>query len=206
MNKPSFFSRLFRTAAKAEADPAPLTKSDESTQTEVDAEDSKLVRDLLDRSFKIGLNLAQPKKKYTTIHEAIEANDVQGVQDLLDQGVDPCQRDDYERTPLGLAVKKNFPDIITVLVKAGVPVDYRNDENNTSLYVAVEGGKLQSVNVLLAAGADINAHNRTRRTALHMAVDLYSWYPEMVACCWMLALTWAPATRMVILRSTACKI
>ncbi|MDR1590398.1 MAG: ankyrin repeat domain-containing protein [Puniceicoccales bacterium] len=106
-------------------------------------------------------------------HQAVEHNDVTKIEDLIATGEIIrylAEKDDYDRTPLRLAVDRGNIPILLRLLQIGDDVDTRDNQWKTPLMAAIGDGNPEIIEILLDAGADVDARDVNRRTVLMMAV------------------------------------
>ena len=101
--------------------------------------------------------------------DAIKAGDTAGVRVLIDTRVDVNAAEADGTTPLHLAVDRDAPDIVQMLVRAGANVKAANRYGATPLWLASVNGNARTMAMLLEAGADASAANAEGETALMVA-------------------------------------
>lgn len=104
------------------------------------------------------------EKSDTEFHEAVAANDLQKVKDLIAEGVDIHHIGDWGCTPLEYAIELGFLDIVSVLLSAGA-----NPEFGVNIYplsLAVQTRQVDIVSALIEAGADVNQDLEHSHTVL----------------------------------------
>ncbi|XP_061495077.1 ankyrin repeat domain-containing protein 54 isoform X2 [Rhineura floridana] len=87
------------------------------------------------------------------LREAANSNDLETVQQLLEDGVDPCAADDKGRTALHFASCNGNDSIVQLLLDHGADPNQRDGLGNTPLHL----------------GARVDALDRAGRTPLHLA-------------------------------------
>ncbi|XP_033018036.1 ankyrin repeat domain-containing protein 54 isoform X2 [Lacerta agilis] len=87
------------------------------------------------------------------LREASNSNDLETVQQLLEDGVDPCAADDKGRTALHFASCNGNDSIVHLLLDHGADPNQRDGLGNTPLHL----------------GARVDALDRAGRTPLHLA-------------------------------------
>ncbi|XP_056136571.1 double zinc ribbon and ankyrin repeat-containing protein 1 [Lampris incognitus] len=95
------------------------------------------------------------------------------VQQLIDEGANPCCHGNDGHPALVVAVMNSRHDVLPVLVQRGADVNQQSGRmNNTALHVAASLGSkgLQSVEVLLSCKASISRMNVRGQTAFDLAV------------------------------------
>jgi protein disulfide-isomerase-like protein len=98
--------------------------------------------------------------------------DLERIEELVGKGQDVDEKEKtYGTTCLMLAAEKNFPDLITYLVKRGAKLDIENASGNTALIKAAEFGKMDALRALVEAGASLSHRNKAGKTAHQIAVE-----------------------------------
>ncbi|ELV11709.1 Ankyrin repeat domain-containing protein 54 [Tupaia chinensis] len=87
------------------------------------------------------------------LRDSANANDVETVQQLLEDGADPCAADDKGRTALHFASCNGNDQIVQLLLDHGADPNQRDGLGNTPLHL----------------GARVDALDRAGRTPLHLA-------------------------------------
>ena len=103
---------------------------------------------------------------------ALEREDLERAQQLLDQGADINAR--FIRaegfTSLMMAVKKkNNANRVAWLLERGADPDVGNFSGRTALHLAARDGRAEHVRLLLAAGASVNVRDERGDTPLQYA-------------------------------------
>jgi ankyrin repeat protein len=107
----------------------------------------------------------------TALHWAVENDDADAVQMLLDSGAVADAKDRYGLTPLYYASSNGNAAIIRELLKAGANPNIANKEGDTALMAAARAGNADAINELLGHDAAVNAKDGlTQQTALMWAV------------------------------------
>ncbi|CAI9744090.1 ankyrin-3-like isoform X22 [Octopus vulgaris] len=93
---------------------------------------------------------------------------------LVSSGANVNKQDSGGSTPLHLAVRKNYEDVVKVLLNSkennNLQVNQQNNEGWTALHLACELGQTNIVELLLQQnGTDVNAVTENGWTALHFA-------------------------------------
>lgn len=99
------------------------------------------------------------------LDDAVRAGNVDHVELLLTSGADPNKRSPYD-SPLHLASRLGFPDIVAELVKAGADVELPGYGGARPLHAAVLAGQAKAASALLERGAKVDALNNIGRTPL----------------------------------------
>ncbi|XP_043824004.1 ankyrin repeat domain-containing protein 54 [Dromiciops gliroides] len=103
------------------------------------------------------------------LREAANANDLETVQQLLEDGVDPCTADDKGRTALHFASCNGNDQIVQLLLDHGADANQRDGLGNTPLHLAACTNHVPVITTLLRGGARVDALDRAGRTPLHLA-------------------------------------
>ena len=104
-----------------------------------------------------------------TLFDAIDAGNLERVQQLLDEGVDLQVLDRTGSTPLHRAARAGHADIGRALLADGAEVNSGTPEGTTPLHAAVRGGHAEITEVLLSAGADVLSKESFGDTPLPVA-------------------------------------
>lgn len=96
------------------------------------------------------------------LHYAVEKNDYELIEDLIEQGADINAVDEDYYTPLRKAMESDDihrwnKEVIKLLIEKGADVNFNGIDGSTPLYRAVIGGCHETAKLLIAHGADINA-------------------------------------------------
>jgi ankyrin repeat protein len=121
----------------------------------------------------------------TALHQAVLADDLDGVRRLLAAGADARAANRLGVTPLQLAAVNGNAGIARLLLAAGAPVNAVLPEGETILMTAARTGRVELLSLLLDHGADVNAREK--------------WYGE-TALIWAAAENHADAVRLLIAR------
>ncbi|XP_077195603.1 ankyrin repeat domain-containing protein 54 isoform X2 [Paroedura picta] len=103
------------------------------------------------------------------LREAANANDLETVQQLLEDGADPCAADDKGRTALHFASCNGNDHIVQLLLDHGANPNQRDGLGNTPLHLAACTNHVPVITILLHGGARVDAVDRAGRTPLHLA-------------------------------------
>lgn len=115
----------------------------------------------------------------TALFHATFGNYIDLVKTLLSNGADPNSAAD-EGTPLHVACKKGFIDIINLLIASKADVNAKGDLMKTPLHKAVGESRMDVAQILVGKGANINAKTSTGVESIHLAcaenaTDLALW-------------------------------
>lgn len=98
--------------------------------------------------------------------KAVESNDVQKIQELLQSGIDINAKDKDGWTPLMYAASKKATDIAKILIEAGADLNATDNCGWTALMDAVDRNSIDIVRLLIDAGADLDTKNNSETTAI----------------------------------------
>ncbi|XP_030176440.1 ankyrin repeat domain-containing protein 54 isoform X1 [Lynx canadensis] len=87
------------------------------------------------------------------LRDSANANDVETVQQLLEDGTDPCAADDKGRTALHFASCNGNDRIVQLLLDHGADPNQRDGLGNTPLHLGTPGGTVPATAAKLAHGA-----------------------------------------------------
>jgi hypothetical protein len=107
----------------------------------------------------------------TALTAAIDAQDAELVEQMLERRADPMLRDGRGRSPLALAALRGHPRIVEMLLRAGARVDARGDDGLPPLSAAVMTDRIAVVDLLIARGVDPSARDRSGRPPLVLAAQ-----------------------------------
>ena len=146
------------------------TRTTVTLQEAVRAGDRAAVRAALARRPS---DAAKPGPDGTTpLHWAVQRDDLDIVDALLEAGADARAANRYGATPLYVACQNGNAAIIGRLLKAGADARSASPDGETMLMTAARTGKVEAVRLLLAHGADPTAREQSRgQTALMWAAS-----------------------------------
>jgi ankyrin repeat protein len=115
----------------------------------------------------------------TPLHQAVQQNDLKGVDALVKRGADVKAATRYGVTPIGLAALNGNAAILRRLLDAGADPNTTMPAGETALMTAARTGNRDAVALLLDRKANVNATDTVRsQTALMWAVTEN--HPEVV--------------------------
>ena len=95
----------------------------------------------------------------SNLRDTVISNHIEQVKDLISNGVnvDDTGGSDYG-SPLHVAARKGYCEIITLLLDAGADINLKNEDMGaTPLMIAVDAGQPEAVISLLKRGADLHS-------------------------------------------------
>ncbi len=95
-----------------------------------------------------------------TIKEAIKA---------LEAGADVNAKGEYERTPLYIATKHGYTDVVRLLIDNGANVNSADEYGSTPLMEAAWRGYTDIAELLIKKNAEVNHRDENERTPLYLA-------------------------------------
>jgi ankyrin repeat protein len=106
--------------------------------------------------------------------DAVYDNNIDIVNDLIEKGVNVNAKNEIERSALLIAItkklyveKKNYTDIIKLLIKSGADVNEIDRHKVSLLMKAIENDNDKDIiDILIKAGADVNKLDKYNNTAL----------------------------------------
>ncbi|KAG8255654.1 hypothetical protein J6590_087734 [Homalodisca vitripennis] len=108
---------------------------------------------------------------FPLLHQFVNIHFVSGVELLLKKGADLNYQDKEGRSPLHIAVCRQYIDITQMLLNKGAVVDIRNEEGETPLFCAV------NMKLLFRQGANVNLKCHVcrplHRDAVKMNEDIF---------------------------------
>lgn len=115
---------------------------------------------------------AVEKNDKTSIYLATEGNSYEALPALVSHGSKELldRSDRYGNTPLHIAAKKGYLNIVQFLLDEGGIIDQKNEEEQTPLHLAAEEGRTKVVRELLKRSKQLaNNEDEDSNTPLHLA-------------------------------------
>ncbi|HJN89669.1 MAG TPA: ankyrin repeat domain-containing protein [Verrucomicrobiota bacterium] len=103
------------------------------------------------------------------LYEAAGSSDLAVIRQLLANGADTNERNQFGRTPLHRAADEDRIEVVRLLLANGSDVNARDCRGSTPLIAAAEFASLPVLELLVEAGADVATGNQYGRSALHNA-------------------------------------
>jgi ankyrin repeat protein len=104
-----------------------------------------------------------------TLFSAVDANCLDLVTTLLDEGASVDARDRLGARPLSHAARSGHLQMVDLLLAHGAPIDARNLAGSTALYLAAEGSHIAIAQRLIERGADVKLSGRSGITPIAAA-------------------------------------
>lgn len=105
------------------------------------------------------------------LHKMAAYGDLVEVTAMLEDGLDPDERDEAGRTALMYAADGGHVEVMQALLDAGADVNASDEAGQTALMYGIPLGLPPVPKLLIEAGADVNAADEFGKTALHEAVS-----------------------------------
>ncbi|WP_341814104.1 ankyrin repeat domain-containing protein [Wolbachia endosymbiont (group A) of Nomada flava] len=102
---------------------------------------------------------------------AVVSRELNEIKNLISQGANLEAKYGDGSTPLHIASRNNYLDVLEYLVKSGANLEAKNRYGRTPLFIASWNGHLDIVKYLVENGANIEAQDAYNRKPLHIAVD-----------------------------------
>lgn len=106
---------------------------------------------------------------WTTLQNAVMSHNIQQIHALFEAGDDINCENEHKDTPLIIATRCGYINIMEILIEAGADVDCNNGNRHTALHIAAIYKRQNAVQLLVKSGADVNKIDMNGETALHIA-------------------------------------
>jgi ankyrin repeat protein len=123
----------------------------------------------LSRRFETAKPQITAIERSQTLFSAVDANCLDLVSRLLDEGVSVDARDRLGARPLSHAARSGHLQMVDLLLAHGAPIDARNLAGSTALYLAAEGSHIAIAQRLIERGADVKLSGRSGITPIAAA-------------------------------------
>jgi ankyrin repeat protein len=115
----------------------------------------------LSRRYEIAKPQITAMEVSLTLFSAVDANCIDLVTRLLDEGASVDARDRLGARPLSHAARSGHLQMVELLLARGAPIDARNLAGATALYFAAEGSHISIAQRLIERGADVKLTGRS---------------------------------------------
>jgi len=123
--------------------------------------------DLLITGFEAADHFVPPRATIDDLLEAVDADDMSRIQNLLNEGLDVNGMNEQGWSALMIAASKGRMDILRLLIENGAALDLKNHQGGqTALIFAAHWGHVEVVRYLIAKGANLNMQMDDGWTAL----------------------------------------
>ena len=125
----------------------------------------------------LGLTNVMLSVKCSTIFEAVEMDNIEAIDSLLNSGENIEKTDKCGKTALMLACDSSCTkmNLVEILLKNGANPNAKDSKGNTSLMFTAKhcgnGSTLKVIKTLIAYGADVNAVNDSKENCLHFVTN-----------------------------------
>jgi outer membrane protein OmpA-like peptidoglycan-associated protein len=112
--------------------------------------------------------LPQSKVNHKVIHDLVREGDVRAIEYIIgkkEKDIDIDLKDNYDYTPLHLAVRAGNLDIAKLLISVSANVNNIDSFGDSPLMDAVKNGDTDMVRLLLCSGADATLENKDSMSA-----------------------------------------
>ncbi|KAJ9134292.1 hypothetical protein NKR23_g10251 [Pleurostoma richardsiae] len=145
-------------------------------------DDTALMREVvLSRNFEID-SVVDDHHGWNSLMLASYAGRKEQARLLLEAGADPDHRDLCRNSPLIIAAREEFREVLVELIRHGADTEQRDGRGYTAAMVAARFGNADVLEALLQKGADVDAALPNGRTALHIAAA--TGQPAIVCLLW----------------------
>lgn len=104
----------------------------------------------------------------TLLHEAVRNRNLEVAKKCIEEGMDPNIKNNDGLTPLHIAAKSGYVELMEYLIN-DLTLNVRTNEGNTALYLAILHGHKEASRLLLQHGADIHIKGSDGFLPLHIA-------------------------------------
>ena len=123
-----------------------------------------------EKALSCGADVNKLINNATCLHYAVEENDSEMIDFLLNHGANVCLTDHLGRTPLFLAAVRGLSEVLPKLAKSNpAALEMKANSGNNPLITAASYNFTQVVQTLVQAGANVNVTNKFGQTPLMFA-------------------------------------
>jgi len=91
--------------------------------------------------------------------DAVRANDIDKLKDLIASGLDVNIKDKDGNTPLHIAAMHNYDDVAVILIQNGADINAKDNYGETPLFTAIRFASPDVASLLISNKADIDTSN-----------------------------------------------
>lgn len=127
----------------------------------------------LESALKSGdsVNAQESRDRYTPLHIAAMAGNVDAVKFILANGGNVDGVDEDGRTALMMCLYRSQGPAALALIEGNASLEIRDRENKTALMFAAQNGQVEAINAMVKHHANLDAQNHNGATALMFAAD-----------------------------------
>lgn len=132
------------------------------------------VYDIIEKLEEIGVNLDAKLafiSNSTALHTAVNCQNYQVIQALIDLEVNASIQNKFGDTPLHIACLIGDLKVVNYIIQKVVSTNVKNRLGDTPLITASIWGHLEIIQSLIKAGANVNARGNCKRSALYHAAS-----------------------------------
>ncbi|XP_050505213.1 ankyrin-1-like [Diabrotica virgifera virgifera] len=106
----------------------------------------------------------------SSIHHAVISGKVKIVHDIIEKGVNINDGDIFKWTPLYIACRENYFEIVKLLFQNGAMSNLEErSRNRCPVHLATEMGRIEIIKYFISGGVDVNLGTTEECTLLHVA-------------------------------------
>ncbi|EAY17848.1 hypothetical protein TVAG_010720 [Trichomonas vaginalis G3] len=106
----------------------------------------------------------------TNLHSAANSNNYVCAEILISHGVNVNSKNNDGSSPLIIAAKHGYVEIVKLLLSHGAFINETDNEGKTALYLALRHNSIDIVKLLISHGADVNIKNNIGLSPLMTAI------------------------------------
>ena len=110
------------------------------------------------------------RQRTMSLHEAVDEGDLKLVENLLSEGANVNEKDEYDATALHWSALKGYADVSKVLLENGANVNAVDKSKSTPLHDAAYWRHIDVMKLLMMNGANVNALNKIDDSPMWLAV------------------------------------
>uniref|UniRef100_A0A6U5XLL6 Uncharacterized protein n=1 Tax=Guillardia theta TaxID=55529 RepID=A0A6U5XLL6_GUITH len=160
--------KLLQLAKQEEEDLAMAQKAQEEEEAEAQKiEDTKKVQVSDDEKLAFEMH----KELVDELHSAVHKDDRSKVIALLKQGANASLvlQEGVTNSPLQIAVLRNLPEMVRILVNGQADINYTNSRKETALHFAAQKNRMECLKILMKERPNLDIQNVDGHTPLMVA-------------------------------------